>query len=147
MRWCPPLYTQWLLLFLNFNFLLYQTSFQLLNIANFINIFIISLPDTDDGREPTVRYRWTNWKFWKITGWTSRPQGNLLTILDNKKKIMEHTPINKENRKMSTCNRLNLPAHRSQPTMMPKNLPAPITAGHHKFHAEKPPCPNHCRAP
>ena len=65
--------------------------------------------------EPAVSYRWTNW-VWKIT---SR---ELPIIL--KESLKEYTSIEwKQNRKMSTCNRLHLEWHGSWPTLYAQKLP------------------------
>ena len=54
--------------------------------------------------EPTVSYRRAGW-VWGITGWSSRLQEDNQPFLRNLENIPQH---NKENWKMSTCNRSDL---------------------------------------
>ena len=67
--------------------------------------------------EPAVSHRWTGW-VWEITGWSSRLQET-----DHSRGSYRLYPNSiKENRRMSTCNQLDLQAPGSQP-IMSKNLP------------------------
>ena len=73
---------------------------------------------TNDRVEPAVDYRWTGW-VWEITDWSS----NCRKIADHLRGIHRICPNwVKENRRMWTCNRLDLPTLGSQP-IMPQNLP------------------------
>jgi hypothetical protein len=73
---------------------------------------------TNDRGEPAVSYRWTGW-VWEISSWCSRLQENYRSLQRNLWLIPQ---INIENRRMSTCNPLDLQTLGSQP-IMPKNLP------------------------
>ena len=76
-----------------------------------------SLPANDRG-EPTVCYKWTGW-VWEITGWSQ----NCRKITDHCRGFYRIYPnLVWENRRMWTCNRLDLQTLGSQP-VMPKNLP------------------------
>ena len=67
-----------------------------------------------------VRYRWTNW-VWEITSWSLETSEDLPIILEES--IEEYISNEwKQNRKMSTCNRLDLESLGSWPTM-PQKLP------------------------
>jgi hypothetical protein len=81
---------------------------------------------TYDRGEPAVSCRWTGWA-WDITGWSA---GKLPVILRGIYRIYPH--LTKENRRMSTCNRLDLQTLGSQP-VMPKILPDHWTTLHHHF--------------
>ena len=70
---------------------------------------------SNDQGEPAVSYRWTGW-VWGITGWHRRLQENT----DHFRGIYKTYPnLIKENRRMPTCNRLDLQTLGSQP-IMPK---------------------------
>ena len=72
------------------------------------NAYNFIAPRADWG-EPAVSY--------KRTGWSS---SRLQIILGE---FIDYIPIIKENRRMSTCNRLNLQTLGFQPVIMPKSLP------------------------
>ena len=61
-------------------------------------------------------YKWTGW-VWEITGWSSRLQEGKLPIFS-----INYPNLIKENRRLWTCNRLDLQTLGSQ-QVMPKSLP------------------------
>ena len=68
--------------------------------------------------EPAISYRWTGW-VWEIIGWSSRLQ----EIYRSFRGIYRiYSNLIKENRRMLTCNRLDLQTLGPQPVMS-KNLP------------------------
>ena len=72
------------------------------------------------GEEPAVSYGWTGWVWGEITGGSSR----LLQKITHRYRGIYRIYPNfiKENRRMSTCNRLDLQTLGSQPVNMPKNI-------------------------
>ena len=74
--------------------------------------------------EPAVSYRWTGW-VWEIIGWSS---SRLRRITDHFRGISRIYPnLIKENRRMSTCNRLDLHTLGSQPTGYYAQKSLPVT--------------------
>ena len=78
---------------------------------------MLYIPQPTDRGEPAVSYKWNGW-VWEITGLSSRLQDNYQAF----KRIYGIYPNSiKENRRMSTWNRLDLQTLGSQ-LIMPKNL-------------------------
>jgi hypothetical protein len=74
--------------------------------------------------ELSISYRWTGW-VWEITsGWSSRPQEEILPIILEESIEGVYLKWRKQNREMmSTCNQLDWESLGSSPTILPKQLP------------------------
>ena len=70
--------------------------------AFFITATRVELRNNDRG-DSIVSYRWTGW-VWEMTGWSSRLQKNYWSLYGIYETYLKWT---KENRRMSTCNRLD----------------------------------------
>ena len=73
------------------------------------------------GENPAVTYRWSGW-VWELTDCSSKLQGRNTDHFRGIHKIYTSHEW-QQNRKMSTCNRLDSESLGSWPPTMPKNLP------------------------
>jgi hypothetical protein len=106
------LWPTWFELRVRLDFLVQQSPFM----------YMVDMVMSNDRGEPAVRSKWTGW-IWEITGWSTRLQENYrlsIIILEGIYRI--YSNLIKENRRMSTCNQLDLQTLGSQP-IMPKISP------------------------